>query len=393
MSDPVIRLKPRKERPVLLGHPWIFSGAIADLDPALAPGALVTVQDARGACLGRGYVNPRCAIAVRLLTHADEAVDAPFFARRVAAALELRRAVVPADTDAFRVLNGEGDFLPGVIADLYGPTLVLQCLTAGAARLKAPVVQALQAALRPAGIYERSTGSVRREEGLEPEEGVVSGDVPAALVHVRECGQRFLVDLRAGQKTGFFLDQRDNRVLVRSLAAGRVVLNAVAYRGAFAVYAGAGGARAVVSVESSKRALDLAQRNWAANDLSPSVGEFIEADVFRYLRDSARAFELLLLDPPALVKRRQEVERGARAYKDLHLWALRRAAPGAYVMTFSCSQHVSAELFWKIVHGAARDAGRPVQVLRHLGPSADHPVSLAHPEGEYLKGLLLRVGG
>jgi 23S rRNA (cytosine1962-C5)-methyltransferase len=391
VSEPIVRLKPKKERPVLLGHPWIFSGAIADLDPGLEPGQTVVVRSAGGEFLGRGYVNPHCAIAVRLLTRADEPVDAQLVQHRVAEALDLRRSILPPDTDAYRLLNGEGDFLPGTIADVYASTIVLQCLTAGAARLKALVIEALGATLAPAGIYERSTGAVRREEGLAPEEGVVAGEVPAGPISIRENGLRFLVDVQGGQKTGFFLDQRDNRSLVRQLAAGRDVLNAFAYTGAFSIYAAAGGARHVTSVESSARALDLTRGSWSVNQFDVSVAEFVEADVFRYFRDVERTFDLLILDPPALVKRRQELMRGARAYKDLHLWAFRRAAPDAYVMTFSCSQHISAELFWKIVHGAAVDARRQVQVLRHLGPGADHPTSLAHPEGEYLKGLLLRV--
>lgn len=391
MPEPTVHLKPSKERPVLLGHPWIFSGAIRDLDPALEPGTLVRIYTAADEFLGRGYANPRCSIAVRVLTRADEPLDALFFERRVATALALRRAVLVPDTDAYRLINGDGDFLSGFIADVYGPVIVLQCLTAGAARLKARLVAALQAALAPVGIYERSTGNVRREEGLEAAQGVVAGDVPVGPLWVREAGHRFLVDVRSGQKTGFFLDQRDNRALLEQLAAGRSVLNAFAYTGAFSVYAGAGGARHVVSVESSARALDVAHQNWQGNALSPAAADFVEADVFQYLRDTERSFDLLILDPPALVKRRQEVERGARAYKDLHLWAFHRAAPGALVMTFSCSQHVPAELFWKIVHGAAVDARRDVQVLRHLGPGTDHPTSLAHPGGEYLKGLLLRV--
>jgi 23S rRNA (cytosine1962-C5)-methyltransferase len=387
----LIHLKPRKERPVLLGHPWIFSGAVADLDPQLTPGSLVSVLAADGTFLGRGYANPRCTIAIRMLTRADEAIDAAFVGARVATALQWRKALLPPETDAFRALNGEGDGLPGVIADVYGSSVVLQCLTAGAAALRSHVVAALRETLAPGCIYERSTGSVRREEGLEPEDGPLVGEVPTAAVAIRECGLRFLVNVRLGQKTGFFLDQRDNRGLVRQLAAGRDVLNAFAYTGAFGVYAGAGGARRVVSVESSPRALGSARDNWSANELSQSAAEFVEADVFRYLREVDCNFDLLVLDPPALVKRRQEVDRGARAYKDLHLWALRRAAPGAFVVTFSCSQHVSAELFWKIVHGAAVDAQRQVQVLRQLGPGADHPVSLGHPEGQYLTGLLLRV--
>ncbi len=391
MSEPIIHLKPGKERPVLLGHPWIFSGAIRDLDPALAPGTVVGIRSAAGEFLGRGYANPRCAIAARVLTRTDEPIDAPFFARRIAAARSLRHAVVSSDTDAYRLLNGEGDYLPGFVADVYGPIVVLQCLTAGATQLKSGVVEALQAALDPVGIYERSTGNVRREEGLEAAHGIVAGDVPVGPLWVREAGHRFIVDVRGGQKTGFFLDQRDNRMLVEQLAAGRTVLNAFAYTGAFSTYAGAGRARHVVSVESSARALELAQQNWEGNGLPSTGAEFVEADVFQYLRDTERSFDLLILDPPALVKRRHEVDRGARAYKDLHLWALRRAAAGAYILTFSCSQHVPAELFWKIVHGAAVDARREVQVLRHLGPGADHPSILAHPGGEYLKGLLLHV--
>lgn len=393
MSEPIIHLKQGKERPVLLGHPWIFSGAIRDLDPALAAGTLVRIDSAAGEFLGRGYVNPRCAIAVRVLTRRDEPIDAHFFHSRLTDALALRHTILPADTDAYRLINGEGDRLPGFIADVYGRVVVLQCLTAGATQLKNETIGALQATLDPVGIYERSTGSVRREEGLGATHGIIAGAVPAEPLWVREGGHRFLVDLRDGQKTGFFLDQRDNRALAARLAPGRTVLNAFAYTGAFSVYAGAAHARHVVSVESSARALDLARHNWDGNGLSTSSAEFVEADVFQYLRDTDLSCDLLILDPPALVKRRHEVERGARAYKDLHLWAFRRATVGAYMLTFSCSQHVSAELFWKIVHGAAVDARREVQMLRHLGPGADHPTSLAHPGGEYLKGLLLRIVG
>jgi 23S rRNA (cytosine1962-C5)-methyltransferase len=389
--DPVIRLKPGRERPLLAGHPWIFAGAIDALDASLEPGSLVVVHSAEGQFCGRGYVNPRCAIAVRLLTRIDEPLDAAFFTRRVAAALRLRADVVPADTDAYRLINAEGDFLPGFVADRYADVIVLQCLTAGAARLQPHLLDALRAVLHPRGIYERSAGAVRRQEGLGVAEAVVDGVVPSAPLRVRECGQRFWVDVRGGQKTGFFLDQRDNRALARRLAGGRRTLNAFAYTGAFAVSAGIGGAQHVVSVESSPRALTLMRRNWSANGLDAAAADFVDADVFAYLRDTDRVFDLAILDPPALVKRRQDVQRGARAYKDLHRWALRRAAPGAFLMTFSCSQHVPPELFWKIVHSAAVEAGRDVQVLRHLAAGADHPVNLAHPEGDYLKGLLLKV--
>jgi 23S rRNA (cytosine1962-C5)-methyltransferase len=389
MSYPVLRLHPGRERAVVAGHPWIFGGAIANLDAAPAPGSLVDIHAADDAFLGRGYVNPRCGIAVRVLTRRKEAIDSAFLQRRVDAALQLRQQTLQ-DSDAFRVLNGEGDELPGFVVDKYGAALVVQCLTAGAAQLKGLLVDALARRLEPVAIYERSSGAVRREEGLEAEEGLLFGVLPPQPLTVHESGLRFLIDICAGQKTGFFLDQRDNRRLLRELANGHRVLNAFAYTGAFSVYAAAGGAREVVSVESSPRAAELARHNWAANEPATSH-EMVVEDVFEYLRATSRSFDVLVLDPPALVKRRLDVRRGLRAYKDLHLWALRRAAPGALLLTFSCSQHVSPELFRKVVHGAASDAGRSVQVLRSLGPGIDHPVLLAQPEGEYLKGLLLRA--
>ncbi|MBI1817724.1 MAG: class I SAM-dependent rRNA methyltransferase [Deltaproteobacteria bacterium] len=386
-----LRLRSGKERPVRLGHPWVFAGAIANLDPATVPGTLVRLESASGEFLGIGAANPRCTIAVRLLTRIDEAIDAAFVHRRVAAALDLRRSVIPTDTDTYRVINGEGDFLPGVVVDRYGDVLVLQCLTAGAAALQSPLIAALVDLAQPRSIYERSAGAVRREEGLPDVERVLHGDPPADRLRVREHGFQFLVDVHHGQKTGLFLDQRDNRALARQLTHDRRVLNAFAYTGGFGVYAGAGGAREVVSVESSARALTLARENWALNDLPNKRAAFVEADVFRYLREPGEPFDLLILDPPALVKQRKDVARGARAYKDLHLQTFRRAAPGALVFSFSCSTHVDAVLFRQIVTGAAADARRAVRVLRHLGSGADHPTSVAQIEGEYLTGLLLQV--
>jgi 23S rRNA (cytosine1962-C5)-methyltransferase len=390
MGCAVLRLRPGRERAVRDGHPWIFSGAVENLEAVPEAGALVEIRAADGSFLAHGYANPGCGIAVRVLTTQPQIIDVGFLTRRLSEALHLRRSLLAADTDALRLVNGEGDRLPGIIVDVYGRTAVVQCLTAGAARLKPLVIEALQAVVQPQCIYERSSGAVRREEGLEPEEGLVAGTLPEMPLAICENGLPFLVDIRLGQKTGFFLDQRDNRSLVRNLAGGRDVLNTFAYTGAFSVYAAAGGARQVVSVESSPRAAQLAQRNWEANSLG-AAHEWITADVFEYLRSCDRDFDLLVLDPPALVKRRREVQSGARAYKDLHLWALRRARPGALLLTFSCSQHLPADLFRKIIHGAAVDAGRTVQVLRPLAAGVDHPVLLGHPEGEYLKGWLLRA--
>ena len=390
-STPVtLFLRSGKDRPVRLGHPWVFSGAIRDLDPALPPGSVVRLRAADGDVLGMGYANPRCTIAVRLLSRRDEPIDAAFIARRVAAAIALRTQVVGTDTDAHRLINGEGDGLPGVLVDRYGGALVVQILTAGAELLRPLLVAALVEQLRPHVIVERSEGGVRATEGLAPATGILAGaggDEEA----VRENGLRFVVVPGGGQKTGHFCDQRENRARVRALAAGACVLDAFSYHGGFAVHAGAGGAARVVAVDSSGAAIAAAERHWTLNRLPPDGAAFVAADVGRFLRESDETFDLLIIDPPALVKQRKDVGRGARAYKDLNLWALRRARPGARLCTFTCSQHVDAELFRKIVAAAAADARREIQLIQHLGPGPDHPVALAHPEGEYLHGLLLRI--
>lgn len=387
-----LQLKPDKERSVRNGHPWIFSGALQPRQgSAIDPGSVVRVLDSRDAFVAAGYYNPRTGIAVRVLSLQDEAIDEAFFARRVTAALDLRRAILPPRTNAYRLLNGEGDFLPGFVVDVYGPILVMQCLTAGAAKARSALVSALVAALQPIGIFERSLGSVRREEGLGQEIGVLYGNVPEDPIEIEENGLKFFVDVRAGQKTGFFVDQRSNRMLIRDLAGGRSVLNAFAYTGAFSVYAATGGASRVLSIESSAGALALAERNWQANGLDADIARFVDADVFRYLRDSSESFDLMVLDPPALAKHRHEVDAAARAYKDLHIWATKRAAKGALIATFTCSQHVPLDIFVRAVSSGANDAKRRVQILQQLGPGADHPRQAFHPEAEYLRGLLLRV--
>jgi 23S rRNA (cytosine1962-C5)-methyltransferase len=385
-----VTLKPGREAPVRAGHPWIFSGAIASGLDGAEPGEAVRVTATGGAFVAAGYANPRTAIAVRVLTLDDEPVDAALILRRIDDALALRRAVVPAETTAYRVVNGEGDRLPGIVVDRYGEHLVCQMLTAGAARLAEPLVEALQTRLAPRGIYERSEGGVRAEEGIGGTRGVLAGEEPPARVVVTEQGMRLVADLLHGQKTGLFLDQRDNRARVRMLARGTRVLNAFGYTGGFAVAAALGGAAHVVSVDTSRPALELGEAAWAANGLPPDAATWIEGDVFEYLRAARDRFDVIVLDPPPFVRRRRDLASGLRGYKDVNLQALRRLAGGGWLLTCSCSQHLDRAAFRHVVAAAASDAGRAVQLVEEHGHPPDHPTALSHPEGEYLKALLLR---
>jgi 23S rRNA (cytosine1962-C5)-methyltransferase len=294
-------------------------------------------------------------------------------------------------TDALRLVNGEGDGFPGLVVDRYGDFVVCQFLTAGADALRSSVVDALGSLLAMRGLYERSEGNVRTAEGLPRRCGALVGEEPPAEVVIVESGRRHVVDLRGGQKTGFFLDQRPNRDLVHGIAAGRRVLNLFAYSGGFSIAAARGGAVHVTSVDSSAPALAHAEAAWRLNDLPDGAAAFVRADVFEYLRGDVGRADLVVLDPPPFARRRTDRERAKAGYKDVNLRALRVATPGALVLTFSCSQHVDAGDFEAAVAAAATDAGRPCQLLARLGPGIDHPQALAHPEGRYLKGLLLRV--
>lgn len=384
-----LTLKPGREAPVRAGHPWIFSGAVASGLEGAEPGEPVRVAAAGGGFVAAGYANPRTAIAVRVLTLDDEAIDAALIARRIDDAIALRRAVLPAETTAYRLVNGEGDRLPGMVVDRYGDYLVCQLLTAGAARLAGALADALQSRLEPRGIYERSEGGVRAEEGLGGSRGALAGEEPPARLVVTEHGMRLVADVVHGQKTGLFLDQRDNRARIRALARGKRVLNAFAYTGGFAVAAALGGAAHVVSVDTSRPALDLGAAAWDANGLAPEAATWIEADVFDYLRAARDRFDLIVLDPPPFVRRRRDLTAGLRGYKDVNLQALRRLEPGGWLLTCSCSQHLDNAGFRQVVAAAAGDAGRALQLVEAYGHPPDHPTALAQPEGEYLKVLLL----
>jgi 23S rRNA (cytosine1962-C5)-methyltransferase len=384
-------LKPGRDAPVRGGHPWVFSGAVASGLEGAEPGEPVRLVAAAGGFVAAGYANPRTSIAVRVLTLADEPIDAAFVARRIDEALALRAATLPAELTSFRVVNGEGDRLPGVVVDRYGDFLVCQLLTAGAARLSPALVDALRSRLAPRGIFERSEGGVRTEEGLSGARGVLAGQEPPAQLVIEEEGARFLVDLLHGQKTGFFLDQRESRRRVRALASGRRVLNAFAYTGAMSVAAALGGAREVVSVDTSRPALALAEAAWRENGLDGTRASFVAADVFDFLHAGGDPFDLVVLDPPAFVRRRRDLDPGLRGYRDVNRQAFRRLARDGWLLTASCSQHLPRAAFRETVAAAAAEAGRGAQVVAEWGHPPDHPTALAHPEGEYLKVLLLRA--
>ncbi len=386
-------LRPGREASVLGRHPWIFSGAVETVEslPDAVDGEICDVLDARGRWLARGTLQKSSQIICRILTFRDEPIDAGFFGRRFEEALALRRQWIDVDrTDSYRLANAEADRLPGLIVDRYADCLVTQCLTSGMDRLLELWCDALEERFHPRVIVDRGDRGTR-DAAVAGRRTAIRGTMPEGPVWIREEGLRFRVSLDLGQKTGFYLDQRENRLLVRSLAGGKRVLNGFAYTGGFGVAAGAGGAESVVQVESSAWALDEARVHWRENSLAPDSVEFVRDDLFRYLRGPCGPFDLIVLDPPPYAKDRASVDRAARAYKDLNLWGLRRLRPGGLLLSFSCSQHIGVDLFQKILFGAALDARASCQWIRRLGPAADHPVHLDHPQGEYLKGFLLRL--
>jgi 23S rRNA (cytosine1962-C5)-methyltransferase len=388
-----IYLRKGREASVRARHPWIFSGAVETVESleGAEDGDVCDVVDSEGERIARGTLHRSSQILCRILTWTDEAIDESFFRGRIEGALALRRELIDLrHTDAYRVVNAEGDLLPGLIVDRYGDSLVVQCLTAGMARLETLWCDPLVDLLRPRTILDRTEGAVR-DPALAGRAELLRGEMPDSRVWIHENGHRFRVDLTQGQKTGFYLDQRENRELLAAHASGRDILNGFAYTGAFGVYAGWGGARSVVQVESSATALEEARLHWETNGLPGDRVEFVREDLYKFLRETDREFDAIVLDPPPYAKAKGSVERAARAYKDLNLWALRRLRPGGLLFTFSCSQHMEADLFQKVLFGAAHDARASCQWLRRLGAGCDHPVHLDHPQGEYLKGLLVRM--
>jgi 23S rRNA (cytosine1962-C5)-methyltransferase len=387
----LIYLKPTRERPVVNGHPWIFSGAIERVDGDDQQVGVADIFDSKKNWLARGFYNPKSQLRVRLLTWQKEAIDRSFFSRRLSQASAFRTEQLTGSTNAYRLCNSEGDFLPGLIVDRYADFYVCQFFTAGMDSFKADIVAALSDLTSATGIFERSEGRVREEEGIEASVGTLTGEPPPELISIEENGHKFLVDLRHGQKTGFFLDQRDSRAFLAALARDRTVLNCFSYTGGFSVYAFAAGAKEVVTFDSSHPALELAEKNLEINGFADRPGELIKGDAFAYLKEIEQKFDIIVLDPPSLARKRADIDAATGGYKFLNLHALKHLNPGGMLLTFSCSQHLSADLFQKVVFGAAVDAGRKATIIKRLGHPIDHPVSLHHPEGEYLKGLALRA--
>ena len=388
-----VTLQPGREKSLAQLHPWVFSGSIATVDGAPAGGDTVLLHASDGTPLASAAWSPASKIRARVWSFDPrENIDADFFRARVRTAVRARDELLDSAHNACRLIHGESDGLPGFVADRYQDVVVVQIFAAGAERWRDALIDALAEATGCAAIYERSSVDVRTLEGLAPREGPVRGTMPPR-VDIIEDGLSFIVDVAHGQKTGFYLDQRNNRKRVRALTSGRDVLNCFCYTGGFTIAALAGEAKSVLSIDSSAEALGLARENVAANGFDPARTEWRDTDVFaelRKLRDAARAFDMIVLDPPKFAPTAQHAEKATRAYKDINLLALKLLRPGGLLATFSCSGGISADLFQKIVAGAALDARANAMVVERFAASADHPVALNFPQGDYLKGLLVR---
>lgn len=391
-------LKEGRERSLLRRHPWVFSGGIARITGKPAPGETIEVCDAADRVLGLGAWSPDSQIRVRMWTFDPaEAIDEDFFSRRIATAIALRESLgIPARTNALRLISSEGDDLPGVIVDRYGEFLVGQFLSCGAEVWKDAIASSLLRLTGASGIYERSDVPVRRKEGLEPHQGLLLGEEPPALIDMEEDGVRYQVDIREGHKTGFYLDQRDNRALVRARSDGAEVLNCFSYTGGFGLAALRGGAAQATNVEDVAGLRELSEQNRIANGFDETRCVNLKGDVFRQLREyveQGRRFDLVVLDPPKFAESQGQLQRACRGYKDINRLALKLLRPGGLLFTFSCSGLMKLDLFQKVVADAALDAGVDAQILRVLSQAPDHPVKIQIPETAYLKGLLLRVVG
>jgi 23S rRNA (cytosine1962-C5)-methyltransferase len=389
-----LTLKRGRQKAILRHHPWIFSGAIQSVSGQPTPGETVTVVDSGNNFLAQAAYSPESQIRARIWNwDKNTPIDRDFFHRKLISAIKLRKQWINTETtNAYRLVHGESDGLPGLVVDRYGEVLVVQITSAGAEAWREPVCSLLEEILSPQAIYERSDVAVRTLEGLPERTGLLSGALPPQPMTITENSLNYQVDLVGGQKTGFYLDQRDNRQKCREIARGKSILNCFAYTGGFTLAALAGSAESVVSIDSSAEALEAAQRNVALNDLPEDRCEWIVGDAFqelRTLRDKAAQFDLVILDPPKFAPTKAQARKAARGYKDINLLGFKLLKPGGTLMTYSCSGGIDAGFFQKIVADAALDAGVDARLLYHLGQAPDHPTNLAFPEGTYLKGLVV----
>ncbi|MEG1587829.1 MAG: class I SAM-dependent rRNA methyltransferase [Mucinivorans sp.] len=388
-----LKLKRGKEESLIRQHPWIFSGAIASASGAVEDGDMVNVISSEDRFLARG-ISATGSIAVRVLTFKDEKIDQQWWCKKIGNALSVRRAMNLVDnpeTNCYRLINGEGDSLPGLVVDIYGSTAVVQAHAAGIYLMRHEIAAALMDTVGVRAVYDKSGSTIPFQSGIEVHEGYIAG-TKVEGERLLESGLTLLAAWEGGQKTGLFIDQRINRQLVGRYAAGRRVLNTFCYTGGFSLAAIKGGALSVDSVDSSARAIELCAANIAQNfPINQSHNE-ITADALNYIRDMpANKYDLIVLDPPAFAKHRQASAAALKAYRRLNESAIKKCAPGSIIFTFSCSQAVSREQFRMAVFSGAALAGREVRILHFLSQGPDHPVNIYHPEGEYLKGLVLFV--
>ncbi|HMU95114.1 MAG TPA: class I SAM-dependent rRNA methyltransferase [Anaerolineales bacterium] len=389
-----ITLNPNREKSLLRRHPWIFASAIRHVDETHASGSTVDLLSSEGQFLARASYSPNSQIRARVWTFNDEPVDEEFFRKRIRAAIEMR-SVLSGSSKSLRLIHAESDGLPGLIVDRYEDVLVLQSLTAGSEFWKETIADLLVEETGIATIYERSDADVRELEGLKPITGILRGTITNLQLPITEYGLEFKVDIAHGHKTGFYLDQRENRRRVGELSKNRDVLNCFSYTGGFSIHALANGAKSVLSVDSSADALALLEENIALNQLPADRHTSLEGDVFQLLRkfrDANRSFDLIVLDPPKFAPTAAHAEKASRAYKDINLLAFKLLRRGGLLFTYSCSGGIDAALFQKIVASAALDAGVDATIIEHLSQGSDHPVSLHFPEGMYLKGLVCVKG-
>jgi len=383
-----IKLKQKEERRILRGHPWVFSNELVFSARDFIAGEIVDVQDSGGRFIGRGYINPHSLIAVRLLTRKQEEIDQAFFTRRISAAHALRTLL--GYGDSFRAVFSEGDGLPGLIVDKYADTLVVQSLTAGMDALQNDIIAALKEEYAPTAIVQRNDTSSRGLEGLSQETSVVHGAIDG-LVTIEESGITYQVDVLEGQKTGFFFDQRENRLALREYVKNRRVLDCFCYVGAWSLSAARFGASEVIGLDSSEKAVTQAAKNAALNGLA---AEFKKADVFDELRAREKQHErfgCIILDPPAFVKSRAKVREALKGYKEINLRAMKLLEPGGFLVTCSCSHHIDEDLFREMLIDAAHSAGRQARLLEMRSQARDHPVLIAARETQYLKCAILVV--